>query len=168
MILCFQLFRFSNKDEEKFVLLSSDSNENAYLEAINVVLEAQHKINWLIEDKTRLFPISERVNFASIETSDFNEDVLKVFSCLEDVAQRFQSQTTTLKESIQEYLENDFLPKLKRLDILIILSAFVVRNKPFVDLFYNTSETDRKLKPGRELAKILAGSFMALFYKVVN
>lgn len=129
-------------------------------------MEAQAHINGLIETASIQFPIPERVNFANSKSSDFNEDIQSIFSCLDNVAQRLKPEAAKLKENIAKYLEASFLPKLKRLEILIILSAFVVRNKPFVDLFYVSTQTGRRLKTGKEFVKLFCGSFMSLYYKV--
>lgn len=137
-----------------------------YSEAVEILNEAEQYLNKLIEQDTMLFPIANKVEFGNPNTSDLNEDVLAVFRCLEKVAEKWSVKACDLKDKIANYLNDTLMPKLKCLDILIVLSAFFIRNKPIVDLFTITTDGVRKYKTGREFVKLVSGSFMSHFYKV--
>ena len=107
------------------------------------------------------------MRFGSSETNDFNEDLRLLLSCLKSAPQKYANHASDLAQKIRNYVEDQFLPKLKSLDILIVLSAFWLRNMPMIDLFTITDSTGRRMKKGEEFMKLVSGSFMAIFYKVI-
>ena len=58
-------------------------------------------------------------------------------------------------------------PTLLALEIIILLNAFHLKNKPILDLFYTyDSENKRVLKDSKDFYDLIAGRFMVFYYKV--
>ena len=58
------------------------------------------------------------------------------------------------------------LPQLMTLQIFVVIGAFVVEEKPIVDIFYTFKDNQRTKRTPMEFCIIMCGDFMTFFYKV--
>ena len=65
-----------------------------------------------------------------------------------------------------QYIENTILQELMALQIFVVIGAFVVDEKPIIDIFYTFKDNQRTKRTPMEFCIIMCGDFMTFFYKV--
>lgn len=127
--------------------------------------EAERAINKFLKRAELVFPVPE-VNFANQSTLNFNDDIDLLYQTFDNVDQQHTLLAKQIKEQCEEYIQNVMVPKMLKLEVIILLQAFNVRGKPIIDLFYTYNNKSRVMRDPVEFCFITGGGFMSLFYKV--
>ena len=136
--------------------------------AIELFAKFQNYIHEMINDATKGKFAVYLPNFSNQGTMDFNEDIEKTIDSLNSASEKDRIAANYLIEKINDYIKKTMLPELFKLEIIIIIAnAFLLKDKPIIDLFYTyTVENERILRKPKDFCKIMNSPFVVLFYKV--
>ena len=135
--------------------------------AIELFAKFQNCIHEMINDTTKGKFAVYLPNFSNQGTMDFNEDIEKTIDSLNSASEKDRIAANYLIEKINDYIKKTMLPELFKLEIIIIANAFLLKDKPIIDLFYTyTVENERILRKPKDFCKIMNSPFVVLFYKV--
>lgn len=158
---------FSNKIESKFSMTTNQ--DGVWMQCINAIKKCESGINKILKDSLK-GSIIDDVCFSNERTTDFNEDIDVLFGALTSLAfsdKDKEALCTYVSSTINSYIENEMLPLLKSLEILIVFSAFVLEERPIMDLFFTTKNKEKAMRDPHDFGVIMSGDFMTFFYKVL-
>lgn len=142
-------------------------NKGPWHEVNQAIIHAETFINdRLISRADELFNIRP-VDLSDNASLSLNEEFEKFYSHLDMVDEDHETLAQQIKQSCEEYVKKTLVPKLLRLEMIILLQAFNIKGKPIIDLFYTFKNCVRVLREPLEFCFIMGGGFMALFYKVL-
>ena len=109
------------------------------------------------------------IDLANSETLDINQDFDRLYEQLDpnNISEDHEQQANFLISVIQDEIKK-FIPKLKQLEMILLLNAFNLKGKPIIDLFHKFENKERCMRTPEEFVHIIGGGFMALFYKVCS
>ena len=163
---------FISDEDSKELQLKFASNDKYYGPqslAINEIDKLEESVNTIIMEANKSSYSIHLVDLGSNNSNNFNEDMEHVYSSLESM--RLTDNKKTIAESLKTKLDaviEAAVIKFQKLDFFIFYSAFLCNGQPIVDIFYKTENNKRILRPSREFALVVGGSFMAMYYKVAN
>lgn len=136
-------------------------------EANQLCLDSEAALNQILLRCKSSFPV-DPIDFSNNRTLTLNEDVDHLFfTNLKDVPTDKKLLARQVKEECENYIESQMLPKLLKLEFIILLQAFTIKGKPIIDLFYTFNNEVRVMRDPKDFCCIMGGGFMALFYKLV-
>ena len=156
---------FSNEVTKDFEL--TRNKDGVWIQCLCAIKQCENGLNRILADNAKGLSIPI-IDFSSEETLDFNDDIDHVISLLRSslLDQTRKTQVTYIISMINEYIENEMLPLLKSLEVFIVFSAFVVDERPIIDLFFTMKNDIRTRRTPHDFAIIMSGEFMTFFYKV--
>ena len=163
---------FISDEDSKKLQLKFASNDKYYgpqSQAINAIDKLEESVNTIIMEANKSSYSMNLVDLGSNNSNNFNEDMDHVYSSLESMGLSDNKKiiAESLKTKLDAVIEAAVI-KFQKLDFFIFYSAFLCKGQPIVDIFYKTENNKRILRPSREFALVVGGSFMAMYYKVAN
>lgn len=133
---------------------------------MKLIRKCQDDINDIIEKNKNNLNIPT-IDFKE-DSRDFNDDLKVVFDVLDSLKMnpRWLLTASYVEGLLCQYIENTMLPQLMTLQIFVVIGAFVVEEKPIVDIFYTFKDNQRTKRTPMEFCIIMCGDFMTFFYKV--
>ena len=127
-------------------------------------MDLQNGINtYIVQSRTTL--CANEVDFSNTDTSDINQDIDILFNQLDGAGEKNKLAANFIKNQCLEFFKS-MTTKLLELEVIIVLQAFMLKDKPIIDLFYKYENQQRTMRDYTEFCLIVGGGYMALFYKV--
>lgn len=159
------MFLYSNKKLEKFEMCVG-AERGPWYEASDLIFKTERDVNNLLSRAIGRFPI-DNIDFSDKDHLDFNHDFKKLYRQLENVEGSMNSQmASNILSECEQYIETVFVPELLKLEMIIILNAFNLKDKPIIDVFYKYRNEERIMRDAGEFCEIMGGAFMTMYYKV--
>ena len=137
-----------------------------WYDAIIFLEDSQDNINAILKRAQQRIPIRD-INFFNDPTRNITSEIEECLKCLENVNQKHEFLAKDIQREILNYVEETMRPNLLTLEMIILLNAFHLKNKPIIDIFYTyDSENKRVLKDSKDFYYLIAGRFMVFYYKV--
>lgn len=138
-----------------------------WYEANKFCLDLEAHVNDIIEQSTSKGTMHvTSINFGNPDTLDINQDFDILYDQLDHVDEDHKMKAKNLKANVQDEIRKLFIPKLQKLEMILLLNAFNLKGRPIIDLFHKFENKVRVMRSPEEFSNIMGGGFMALFYKV--
>ena len=112
-----------------------DANKGPWFEANKFCLDSATFINMKIADFNKEEIHISPVDFGNNETLDIVQDFQNVYAQLDHVSDHRIFEAELLKKQLKQYLDNTMMPKLRKLEMILLLQAFNLKGKPIIDVF---------------------------------
>lgn len=129
-------------------------------------MASQNDLNVILKQAEGTFHL-EPVDFSNPATLSITDDVDNMFKSLRCVDEHHRHLAKCIIGDCEEYLGTVMCPRLYKLEMIILLQAFILKDKPIIDVFYTFKENVRVMREPDEFCYIMSNGFMALFYKVM-
>jgi hypothetical protein len=146
----------------QFTFFSSDAI-GIWEEEYTVIMNGQGMINSYLFAYQKDF-YSPPLDFSTKEFDHFTKDLDNLFCHLSMVEEKFKKQASEVMCQIKEYVQDKFIPELRSLQVIILLSSFINDGKPIIDIFH----INENLRSPTEFSYLFSGSFVTFYYKVTN
>ena len=151
------------------MLIHSEA-KGPWYEAVNFLESSQFDINTICGKFSSELDVP-LVNFFEDGTRNISSELEVIFSFLNSVDMTSKQHVAAhISLNLRKYIAEVMAPKLKRLEVIILLNAFMLKGKPICNLFYCFDKISKKLvmREAKSFYNLVAGSFMVMYYKVGN
>ena len=110
------------------------------------------------------------MDFFVDDKRNMSSQIADTFTALNSVDSSNIFSAKQIAQDLQKYIQETMLPKLLKLEVILLVNAYIVKSKPICDLFYCFDELSKQrvLRDSKEFYNLIAGGFMVLYYKVGN
>jgi hypothetical protein len=146
------------------------SGNGPWMEAILCLQKCQEEINEILLPLRSKFPLSQ-VDFFENDERNISSELADIFENLQNIIKSGNQNQFLAKQAIVDlktYIKEKMVPNLLKLEIILIINAFLIKNKLIGDIFYCYDENKRRvLRDSKDdFYHIVSGPFLSLFYKV--
>jgi len=113
------------------------------------------------------FPVPV-VDFFKDDTRNLSKELEDIFIALNCVEKSNVNMAKHIVQELKNYIEGTMLKSLLKLQVIIILNAFMLKSKPICDLFYcfDAVSKHRIMRDSKDFQSLVGGRFIVSYYKV--